>query len=304
MTQENVQGFGYGFRNPGQVIATQVIIFGTSAGLFMYVPTPGAGNLVGSWTPSGAPDQYGNTNTTAGIEIGAAGVAQVLVHLIGSNQGAIDFPTNINIESAISRISGASQGVAGHRSIGLGVFGPGLSTVGHDDIIHVLLNSANEDGTSFANIDFIYENISSLGGSTEYAYMDGSGFHILAGSANAVNPTTGLTPANPAVAETFHAFTLLAGWTQIAGQNPSNVRLLPDGNAQFVIGASHAVFAGATQIGTLPVQYRPISKYTFAAGFPGDASLELNTNGVVNAVLGTLANATAIRCIATYPLNL
>lgn len=44
----------------GIVFAEYVIVYGTSGGIFIYSPTPGPGNLVGSWTSGSGTDLYGN----------------------------------------------------------------------------------------------------------------------------------------------------------------------------------------------------------------------------------------------------
>lgn len=39
---------------------TQIIIVGAQSGIFIYSPTPGAGNLIGSWAAMAGTDQFGN----------------------------------------------------------------------------------------------------------------------------------------------------------------------------------------------------------------------------------------------------
>lgn len=45
----------------GVIFANIVVIYGPNAGIFIYSPAPGPGNLIGSWAGSAGTDVYGNT---------------------------------------------------------------------------------------------------------------------------------------------------------------------------------------------------------------------------------------------------
>jgi len=261
-------GFGSGisgFRNTGTVIANTVIVFGTGGALLFYNGTPALGNLFLAISPNGGTDTFGNVYLP-GID---CGISNTIVHIYNkaSNIGVIDFPTQINIESAISELSGATSGLSGHRFIQLACFGPGLSNAlvpGHDDFVHTTWNSANEDGTSSANLDFNYHETTAAGGAlNEYAYMDASGFNITAGSAVGVQPGTG-TVVTPAVADPWHNLTLANGWAA-AGSVGVRYRKGVENEVKFDVVVSSAA-ATSNQVGTMPAGYRPSGTRYFALG--------------------------------------
>ena len=94
-------------------IPAEIIIAGSPAGLFIYSPVAGAGNLIGSWSSQAGTDQFGNTYPEGiyvgmgeiigpiSIQIGQTGGSQIsLIPAIGSaGQG-----TPFNITGAISGV--------------------------------------------------------------------------------------------------------------------------------------------------------------------------------------------------------
>jgi Concanavalin A-like lectin/glucanases superfamily len=120
---------------------------------------------------------------------------------------------------------------------------------------------------------------------------------------DAINaPVIAIDPVNGG-AEAWHTISLAAGWT--AGAVVPAYRLLPDGNVQLVGTATHASFTTNIQLssGSLPTVYRPAQAYQVDGNVVGDASVQINSAGVLNAELGTLASATTCRFNGTYPLN-
>jgi hypothetical protein len=61
---------------PGIVFAEIVVIYGTKGAILIYSPTPGAGNLIGSWAGEAGTDQYGNPYP-AGLAVGNSSGPQV-----------------------------------------------------------------------------------------------------------------------------------------------------------------------------------------------------------------------------------
>jgi hypothetical protein len=174
MTTPNVQGFGYGFRNPGFVIANQVIVVGNNpqSGIFVYSPTLGAGNLVGALTAQAGTDPYGNTYS-AGLTIGNRSAVQVVLGLFAM-QGIVDFPLNNASYSLDPQIIGAVAGAFANMNIRA----PTKSS--HPDTVLIELNSS--DGSSSANGEIIYSDTSNTS-------------HLIA-----TWDTNGWTVANPAAA--------------------------------------------------------------------------------------------------------
>lgn len=111
--------------------------------------------------------------------------------------------------------------------------------------------------------------------------------------------------AGPPTAETWHALPLAAGWTQAGGQAPAAYRLLPDNTVEIVGSVTHASFTTniALTSTALPAAYRPVNNYGIAGDFAGDAGIQVNNAGGINAELGTLAAATVCRFNGRYPLD-
>lgn len=59
--------------------------------------------------------------------------------------------------------------------------------------------------------------------------------------------------------ETWHALTLAAGWSQIAGYLPISYRQTPDNKVEFRGTIHNGTNADNTQIATMPVGYRPVA---------------------------------------------
>lgn len=318
----------YGLTQPGVTIQVQVIPGGVSyfqsgissgslvvnkSGLFLYNGQPALGTLMFSIAATAGVDPFGN----AYLANEDVGQFAPLVHIysIPGSSGVIDFPTQYSaagiLEKIVSEIAGSvvENAPGAHHFLQMLARGPSINLSGHDDYVFLEFNSANEDATSFANMEFIYQDPTTAGGiGHEYCFMDGSGFHVTAGSINSVDPNSGLTPANPARGEIWHplgGLGLANSFTQISGQMNSAYRLLPDGNVQIEVGLTRAAFTATTGVTTNPLgaSYRPNSRIFLPGALPGDASLDINTSGVLNAILGSLASATNLRASGTFPTN-
>lgn len=78
-----------------QVVATLVVATnGNFQGIFLYSPSPGTGNLIGSWSNSSGVDPFGNTYP-AGLSVGNMTGPQVQIGVLPNSGGSgITFPTN------------------------------------------------------------------------------------------------------------------------------------------------------------------------------------------------------------------
>jgi len=95
-----------GFKNPGQVVANSVVIFGTQDGLFIYNGVPASGNPPVAWaTPPGVNiDPYGNSLPLSGGYVSSL-ASGALASLIG---GALGFFSD-NPSSFIAAEGGISM---------------------------------------------------------------------------------------------------------------------------------------------------------------------------------------------------
>jgi hypothetical protein len=279
-------------------------------GLFVYNGAPGSGKLALAIAPAAGTDAYGNTYPL-GLSIGYAAPFVYIHSVPGSGGfGIVEFPTKYSsggvLEKVISSIQGAivENSPGAHHFLQLLATGPSISLSGHDDYVYTEWNSANEDASGFANLEFIYNTISSGSGGQEYAFMDGSGFNINTGFVHAADPTTGTSPANPAASETWHTVTVDSGWT--VGRTLRYQRLAQR-NMVYVEGAlTHAAFTGATNINSsnpLPAQYRPTGSINIGGpGIPNRAGAEITSGGVFVAEANGVS-CTEIDLNGIYPLD-
>jgi hypothetical protein len=194
-------------------------------GIFFYSGVPATGNLVLALTNSAGTDAFGNVYIQ-GITIGNNSGVQVLLRIVTGVQAAMQFPTNNPNENVAANITAnAGGGVTLLGFLQLVISGPKTNVAGNQDWTQILFNSANYGGTSNASLDIIY--IGTGGGVHTYAFMDGSGFNITAGSIVAAKPG-----AIPQVPETWTTLALINGYT--SGANPGGfvdvpqVRLMAD----------------------------------------------------------------------------
>lgn len=121
------------------------------------------------------------------------------------------------------------------------------------DFVGIVLNSNNGSGT--ANIGFIYND--SLGTAHVYATLNDAGFGII-GSLTPVQPGTGTSPSNPAVGESWHAATLINGWTGSgSGVNGAWYRYNGVGETEVIFDIVNTTATGNSQFMTLPAAYSP-----------------------------------------------
>lgn len=272
-------------------------------GAFFYSGTAGPGTLIVSITSSTAPgiDQYGNTYTPGCICIGTAtNNVQVLLKTLAGQLGAVVFPTNVAIESVTGQAN-ITSGVGGSgpgQFVQLAISGPNINVAAAHDWVQLLFNSANQGNTSNANLDFNY--IGSNQAQHEYAYLDATGFNILAGTINARHPGS-----SPAVAE---------GWQTVAvGGSPAwsgtvNYRFLPTNEVELQanLTAPASTPVNNNNICTLPVGYRPLNNKQFGitSSSGTNPTATLQTDGTIHTNGVTSTGSTVVLGPITIPLNL
>lgn len=219
------------------------------AGLFFYSGTPALGNLIAAFTPAAGSDPFGNTvfagfsqgdlagytNYTWIDQFGQIFLFQNGVEVIGldavnnrvdiTEPGIVRFLSGAAFEQSPAQIIAAVGGVTPAQYIAMAIRGASTTTAGAHDQVYIQFNSAADNNSSSANLEFVYEG--SSGGLHEQAYLDITGFNILAGSIVGVDP--GSSPATPA---TWHTIALQNSYT--AGANPGGfldvpqIRLMAD----------------------------------------------------------------------------
>lgn len=199
----------------GTFTGTDFII--NSAGVFFYSGVPAAGNLIVAITQSAGVDAFGNPYIE-GLTLGTSAGVQVLLKIISMAQAALQFPTNAGIENVAANVTANIIGAALTQSLQLVLSGPKTNVAGAQDWVQVVFNSNNAGNTAAASMVFNY--IGTGGGVHEYAFLDDSGFNILAGSIIAAHPG-----AAPLVPESWQTLALVNGYT--AGVNPGGFLDVP-----------------------------------------------------------------------------
>lgn len=272
-------------------------------GAFFYAGVPGPGTLIVAITGSTASgvDQYGNTYTPGCICIGTAiNNIQVLLKTLAGQLGAIVFPTNVAIEGGTGQAN-ITSGVGGSgpgQFLQLAISGPNTNVAGAHDWVQLLFNSANAGNTSNANLDFNY--VGSNQARHEYAYLDASGFNLLAGTVNGLHPGS-----NPAIPETWQ--TVAVGGSPAFTGGPINYRYLPTNEVQ-IYGSMFSPTSTPVNnntFATLPVGYRPITAKPFAIRATGgtDAIATLRPDGTLQCNAVTLTNTGMTIGPVNLPLN-
>lgn len=279
-----------------------VVVQSNQAVLF-YSGVPAAGNLVLAISPVAGTDSFGN-GYSQGLTIGSAGGFEIVLGLTGGSP-LMFFPTgNVGITNS-SALQAITQGTGNAEYDQLQILGAQNTT--QKDAVDSAWASSSTDGTQPAQILDFYHDPS--GGFHFYRTLGFAGNSSI-GPSTAVNPTTGLSRANPAVAETWHSVTPATGWT-ITGLSPGlSCRLLPDGNTQLegsIKFSSGTPTSGALMC-TLPAAYRPpTGKFYLTPTASGVFLITIATTGNVtisNWAGFTLGATPSVYISYTFPLNL
>lgn len=225
--------------------------------LFIYTGTPGLGTLVASITSLTA-DPFGNVTKPGGLTV-YSGAAHLQVHVNSTvSEPAIDMVTGVASEAENGMLYSApvNTGLV-NELIETNLLGPGSTDDKTQGLVQLV--SAAADGSSQAGgVFYVIDNTTAV--STPLAFWNSTaGFSILAGSATAVKPGTGTSPANPPASEIWHPMTpFLNGWANVAGFAVAQYRKVASPvNSVEIIGAINAAAASAATFFTLPAGYRP-----------------------------------------------
>jgi hypothetical protein len=277
----------------GTFFGTNFII--NSSGIFIYSGTPAAGNLILSLAGAAGVDSFGNTYSQ-GLTAGASGTAEKVVVGISGGAPLIYFlsaiGTALNNAALMLNISGA--GTAAHDDLVI----KSSQDNAHQSYVAINLNGNSNDGVT--QLSSLAEAYVDAGGTPHfYRTMDFSGSDNT-GFLVGVQPGTGTSDANVAVAETWHLAALGAGFTTGGADQAPRYRLEGIGGGVVRIDGtvytSAAVLSGATMF-TLPAGYRPTIRRRFAgvsnaSGITLDGStVVVATTGIVS--IGVAANAAA-----------
>lgn len=278
-----------GWSNVGAAIieATIVIVTGSAnSGIFIYSPSPGAGNLVGVWAAQSGTDPYGNTYS------GGLTIQNSMGHLFLS-PGAGSPPVlemDANTPGSLASVA-VSQGVGSVSQLNMS----------SGDYI----NSRSSNANTFLNLNenswfggFVLEpSLNVDGGSFNAAPTNAQVQYWTAGT---VNNTLAVLQSSTTTSQflyyasdtTWTAMTLAGSWGN-AGSPAGNAkyRRSPEGFVQFSgdISWGDGVTAPPVTITTLPTGYRPNRQVTLncqynpaAAGTqPIGMSITVSTAGVV-----------------------
>lgn len=280
------QASGQGYNNPGVVVANTVEVIGSKGGIFVFSPTVGPGNLIGSWAAQ--------AGTIAGNSY-PQGLAIFNHFLTIKDPAQMIFPSGDSMEGTAANLFAAVVGSGATRFLQSLWSGPKGNPVGATDWVQMQLNSAKDDASTDASFNLIY--VDTAGGVHGYVAMDSSGFNIRAGSAIATDPSTG-TPATPAIPETWHplgAFSS-ATWTV----NRARYRMTLEGECQIDISLNAQVGGGAAGAFTwannllAPYQFTGNFSQAHAMGFNGTITTATNNADLIVDGAGT-ANPGRVR---------
>lgn len=229
-----------------------VVVVGTPySGIFFYDPAIGPGELLLSIAADAGTDPY-NNSYPQGFAFGFAGSSQVVIGTTGG-EPLLYFLTGaagITNDSAIQTIRQNGMGASGYDQIQVL---SAKNTAQNDLVISAWLASST-DGTQDPQIQDYYQDPSAV--LHLYRTLSFRGCVIEAGAITAVEPGTGTSRANPAVAETWHLAALGSGWADL-GRVPLQYRVTPDGMLEIVGNPVTTTTTPALVIFTLPAGWRP-----------------------------------------------
>lgn len=248
------QSVGQGFVNPSILIAEILKIIGAKGRILVYSPSEGLGNLVLAVSGQATTDPSGNiilagltvgnvnsgnytyVNLTGQIMLFNGGVATISLDpaaqtITMQTPARLKFPSGDSMEAIAANIAAGVVGAGPTRFLQALISGPKGNLAGFQDWTQIEFNSANDNSTSQATMVFNY--IGTGGTPHPYAFIDPTGFNILAGTIVAAHPG-----AIPLVAESWQTLALVNGYT--SGVNPGGfldvpqIRMMADNqNFQF-----------------------------------------------------------------------
>jgi hypothetical protein len=150
------------------------------------------------------------------------------------------------------------------------------------------------------------------GAGHEQAYLDYTGFQLRACLATGIQPGTGTSPTNAAVAESWHNLSLASGWAITSGGYHAKYRLTAQGDVE-LSGRITSSSASAT-IATLPTGYYqtgstslsvPLALLSSTAVTAGQSPhIAISNSGVISVAGYTMASGNAISLDGiTFPVS-
>lgn len=255
----------------GVVTASEVIITtAPNSGLLIYSGTaPANGNLVGSISPAGGTDPYGNTYpagyffTNGTLEF----LATVETYL-GSLIPDIRLVTGSATESVNFHIGAASTGSAGNAGLIAEIVGPATNV--NNDACFIELQSGTNNGTGDASLSLTYAGNVITGTHQAEGLFLGSGGMELFGvqSLNAVKPGTGTSNTNPFQIESWNALSGLYvnGWSDFGSPyQTGRYQQEPGGGGRTWLDGmiKPGTYVNNTTLFTLPSAYAPLARHRF-----------------------------------------
>lgn len=166
------------------------VIGGPNSGVFGYSGAPGLGNLIFSLVGNTTADPFLNPVKPNGLAF-YNGPQVLFLGLSPSipDENVLTMATGEPFEGQPFQVDAAGVGSGGTAFIAAGMVGPATNTAGATDFAEVSLNSAQENGGSFASGQLLY--IAAGGGATVTAFWNNAGFTIPAGTINGIAPGAG-----------------------------------------------------------------------------------------------------------------
>lgn len=275
----------------------RMVIDGTRGAIFLYQNGSPFGGLVASWAATGGTDPYSNFYP-AGLQAGGTVIAGVppnpQVELAQSGgAGLIEFlMNNVNFTNPIIQ---ATVGTF----VQLLIQGARTGAIpGHTDFVNIEMNSG--DGTNPANFNVVYV---AAGGSPTFAFtVDDTGARMpVVKQLTAIDPTTSITPATPAISETWKTATLINSWGGGGnGINGLRYRMVPIGIGCIQIQGDilNATATGNSTCFTMPAGYHPLNPQNHDASWndpqinnsPTPPWVFVGTNGDIDIIGIQVAN--------------
>jgi hypothetical protein len=283
-------GWGSGWTDQAVSLIILIAEAGGFSGFFVYSPTPGFGNLIGSWAAAAGEDPFGNPYN-AGLSIGKPGDQLNLAVNATTGVGFLQFLISGGGYTGFSTPNISSGVLAGTSGEFAAMAIRGGSNSLHEDSVFQEFNSS--DSSSFSNISWQYSELQSLGG-TDFVmgFMDGTGFNLI-GNVLGVDPNTGTSSHNPAVGDSVHAVGFGSnppfqnGWSirGVPFQDLYYIAANKNPSAVHIKGCLAGNATPVTTIFTLPAAYIPATTQTFPIGTNTvGAAGQITVNAVSGAV--------------------
>jgi hypothetical protein len=187
-----------------------------------------------------------------------------------------------------------------------------INTAQKDQVEIHLHGSTDNTALPAAGIIYYWTPPGSVGGSAFTMISWDYAGAVVTGKISAVNPTTGLSPTNPATPETWHALPLNAGWANLAANiYPMQYRMLADGDVELSGTMNSTSATPAQPFATLPTGYFNAAKghrlgatvRVLSTGSIGANVVDVATSGGLTLLTNANAVNTAVSINARFPIS-